>query len=221
MENNYVVYMHIFPNNKKYIGITKLSLNERWGNKGNGYKNQRVIWRAIQKYGWDNIKHIIIKKGLSRKDACHMEMELIRQYNTNCYRGGNGYNATNGGDGMLGISGSLHYRSKVVLCDDVEYDSVAEFAKKNNVKRQTVETWLTGKKAMPIEWYNKGLRLKHQEASIKCQATPHSNAVYLDNIEFESQSELAKYLKVSSAAICKWFEKGFPKEYQGRIKRKL
>ena len=38
MENkNYTVYMHICPNGKRYIGITKLKPQERWGN-GKSYK---------------------------------------------------------------------------------------------------------------------------------------------------------------------------------------
>ena len=36
--NDYIVYMHISPNNKKYIGITCQSLKNRWRN-GEGYKN--------------------------------------------------------------------------------------------------------------------------------------------------------------------------------------
>ena len=37
-ENNYSVYVHIFPNDKRYYGIS-ISPEERWGKDGNGYQN--------------------------------------------------------------------------------------------------------------------------------------------------------------------------------------
>ena len=37
MQENYKVYMHIFPNSKKYIGVTKRALKDRFDN-GNGYR---------------------------------------------------------------------------------------------------------------------------------------------------------------------------------------
>ena len=42
--------MHIFPNNKKYIGITKQTPEKRWEN-GKGYKHNNYIQNAINKYG--------------------------------------------------------------------------------------------------------------------------------------------------------------------------
>ena len=79
--NNYTVYEHLFPNGKRYIGITKLPPKERWEKNGNGYKTQSVF-RAITKYGWDNIEHNIISTNLSYEDACNMEVELIKKYKT-------------------------------------------------------------------------------------------------------------------------------------------
>ena len=55
MEQNYTVYMHICPNGKRYIGITKLKPQERWGN-GKSYKGCVLFNKAIQKYSWQNIK---------------------------------------------------------------------------------------------------------------------------------------------------------------------
>lgn len=47
------VYCHTFPNGKRYIGIT-CDAESRWRD-GNGYKKQKKIWRAINKYGWENV----------------------------------------------------------------------------------------------------------------------------------------------------------------------
>ena len=86
--------MHISPSGKKYIGITGQNVERRWGN-GSGYKNCISFYRAIEKYGWDNIKHIILYSGLRKEDAEHKEIELIKEYNTTDSR--YGYNIENGG----------------------------------------------------------------------------------------------------------------------------
>lgn len=92
--DNYTVYMHISPSGKKYIGITGQSIERRWGN-GNGYKNCISFYRAIEKYGWDNIEHIVLYSGLSKENAETKEIELIKKYNTTDSR--YGYNIENGG----------------------------------------------------------------------------------------------------------------------------
>ena len=45
---NYLVYKHILPNNKIYIGITCNKAETRW-NKGLGYKKQDYFYKAILK----------------------------------------------------------------------------------------------------------------------------------------------------------------------------
>lgn len=95
MKNNYIVYKHIFPNNKVYIGITKNNKNRRW-QYGNGYRKQPLIYRAIKKYDWNNIKHEILYNSLSKKEAELKEIELIKQYKSNNPK--YGYNVDNGGN---------------------------------------------------------------------------------------------------------------------------
>lgn len=72
----YTVYKHIFPNGKSYIGITKREPEERW-RKGEGYKTQPKMYEAIQRYGWENITHIIISKNLYEDEAIKLEEALI------------------------------------------------------------------------------------------------------------------------------------------------
>lgn len=94
MNNHYTVYKHISPSNKIYIGITSKKPELRW-RKGNGYYNNKHFYNAIQKYGWDNIKHEILFDGLSKGEAEQKEIELIDYYNsTNPLFG---YNHDNGG----------------------------------------------------------------------------------------------------------------------------
>ena len=60
-DKKYVVYEHLFPNGKRYIGITSKIPEKRWEN-GCGYtkSKQPAMYNAVQKYGWENIKHNIL-----------------------------------------------------------------------------------------------------------------------------------------------------------------
>lgn len=94
--NSYFVYMHVFPNDKVYIGITSQDPPEkRWLDSGIGYKPQPRMWRAIQKYGWQNVEHIIIARYVNIETAKNMEIDLISLYDSTNKE--HGYNASPGG----------------------------------------------------------------------------------------------------------------------------
>ena len=76
------VYLHTFPNGKKYIGQAIGKPERRWGKDGNGYITQQILWDAIQKYGWNNIQHEIIKANLTQEEANNIEKEYIQKLNT-------------------------------------------------------------------------------------------------------------------------------------------
>lgn len=62
MEEKYIVYLHINKtNNKVYVGITSMAVNNRW-REGKGYIKCEIMNRAILKYGWNNFEHIILCK---------------------------------------------------------------------------------------------------------------------------------------------------------------
>ena len=91
----YCVYKHTTPSGKVYIGITCQKPEYRWDN-GNGYKQNGHFFNAINKYGWENIAHEILIDGLTREQACALEMQLIKAYeSTNPKKG---YNGTLGGE---------------------------------------------------------------------------------------------------------------------------
>lgn len=73
-KNEYLVYVHIFPNGKQYVGMTK-SAEKRWAGKGSNYKYNERMYKDIQKFGWDNIQHLILHSGLSKKRAFELEAE--------------------------------------------------------------------------------------------------------------------------------------------------
>lgn len=94
-DKNFILYLHIAPSGKKYFGITCQKAWQRW-NSGHGYKNNDHFWKAIQKYGWNNIRHIILADDLTKDDACLFEQILIALYDTTNHN--NGYNNSLGGE---------------------------------------------------------------------------------------------------------------------------
>lgn len=91
----YFVYKHTTPSNKSYIGITRQNPERRW-QSGNGYSTQQYFYRAIQKYGWDNISHSVLEEELTHDEACVKEKYYIQKFHTNDRK--YGYNITSGGD---------------------------------------------------------------------------------------------------------------------------
>ena len=76
----FTVYQHLFPNGKSYVGITNQKVNRRW-RSGKGYSFNVRLTNAINKYGWNNIEHIILAEDLTEEDACIMEVKLIDEMN--------------------------------------------------------------------------------------------------------------------------------------------
>lgn len=133
----YTVYMRKFPNNKVYIGLTsKKYVKKRWS-RGNGYKNQQFMWRAIQKYGWDNIEHIIVAENLTKEEACSMEIDLIQKYKSDNSK--YGYNIYKGGDlGKLGIPMSAEIKEKLRKVNSTREKTPQEIAQ---IKKTLAEYW--------------------------------------------------------------------------------
>ena len=91
----YTVYCHLFPNGKRYIGITRNTPQRRFG-QGKNYATCTLVSRAIQKYGWDSIEHINLDAANDKKSAEDKERHYIAIYRTNDPE--HGYNILPGGD---------------------------------------------------------------------------------------------------------------------------
>lgn len=109
----YFVYRHIVPNGKMYIGITSKSSPElRWGVGGKAYsKSNKHFWYAIQKYGWDNIEHIVVAHSLTVDQACNLESYLIYKYNSMQ----DGYNQTSGGIRPTEITDEIRNKLSIAI----------------------------------------------------------------------------------------------------------
>ena len=91
----YTIYCHVFPNGKRYIGVTKMKLKERWNN-GNGYKTCPEMEKAIREFGWENVKHEVLDYAYSEFEADKKEREYIDMFNTTNID--YGYNVLPGGN---------------------------------------------------------------------------------------------------------------------------
>lgn len=94
-DRSYCVYIHTNKiNGKKYVGQTCQWPPEKRWKGGAGYHNSTYFYRAINKYGWDNFEHQIIKQDLTLEEADDLEKSLIKLFNT---VNPHGYNAKEGG----------------------------------------------------------------------------------------------------------------------------
>ena len=99
-----------------------------------------------------------------------------------------------------------------VVCENITYESAEKFARQFDLKTTTLNCWLTGKRAMPDKWYDKGLRYedKTMDEYIKRSNAPKkksktsSKKVFCDNMVFNSIKECANYYKLSPETIGKW-----------------
>ena len=93
-------------NYKKYVGITKFSIEERFLQHT---KKGFLLTEAIEKYGKQKFSIELIKEVESAERAYELEIFYIKEYNT---KAPNGYNLTDGGDGIFGWQPTNEYRQE-------------------------------------------------------------------------------------------------------------
>jgi len=93
-------------NKKRYVGITKFSLEERFSQH---IKRGFLLTEAIQKYGQQKFFIELVEEVESAERAYELEQYYIKQYDTKVP---NGYNLTDGGDGIFGWEASEEYRQE-------------------------------------------------------------------------------------------------------------
>ena len=136
----YLIYKHIVPNGKVYIGITRQDVEKRWQN-GNGYITQKKFWNAIQKYGWENITHEILETGLTEKEACEKEILYIKEYDS--INSKFGYNTSEGGKtGRSLVTPVMQYFEEIPVNF---FESHRQAAKSLSVTSRTIQNYINGK----------------------------------------------------------------------------
>ena len=77
-KNEYKVYCLLFPNGKRYIGSTKLTMTNRIYKAK--YEQQRKVQAAIDEFGIDNVEVIVLCEGLTHEGAHSIEQRFIDYY---------------------------------------------------------------------------------------------------------------------------------------------
>lgn len=202
----YYVYRHVNKsNNKQYIGITSQIPKLRWGNGGVNYKSSPHFWNAICQYGWDNFEHEIIYSGLTKEEACKIEMLLIKRYNTQ--KKEYGYNITEGGDSpsipsevrekmSIAMMGNKNGLGKI--CSEEKKKKISEAQKGKTFSkehRQNISIAKRGKSHKPISVEaRKKIADAHKKSMVYCE---EQNKIY------PSIQECARQLNLFATNICK------------------
>ena len=93
-------------NNKKYVGLTKFSITERFYQH---VKRGFLLTEAIKKYGENKFFIELIEEVDTAGRAYELEQYYIKEYNTKVPYG---YNLTDGGDGIFGWEVTEEYRQE-------------------------------------------------------------------------------------------------------------
>jgi group I intron endonuclease len=91
---------------KQYVGVTKFSLEKRFLQHT---KRGFFLTEAIQKYGEQKFSIELIEEVKISEQAYELEIFYIKEYNTKVP---NGYNLTDGGDGIFGWQPTDEYRQE-------------------------------------------------------------------------------------------------------------
>ena len=147
MDSSYSVYILEIPDNKIYIGCTRMELEKRWLN-GNGYKNNKNLFTAIQKYGWENVKKTVYASDLSAPQAKKLEIELIKRYQAN--RPEHGYNRSKGGEMHKPLQKcSPIFSNKIIYLRKKNKLTQVELAELTHITQPALQAYEAGK-AKPL-----------------------------------------------------------------------
>jgi group I intron endonuclease len=148
------VYILNFPNGKKYIGqsqdiIERLNEHQNSAFKTNPSNKEydRLLYRAIRKYKWENIQFEILEICENYDLRLQREIFYIAFYKTNKNKYGNkfGYNLTDGGQGPNGMKFSEVSKEKMrqarikFIQEHPEHKLVMSKAHKEYFKNLTIE----------------------------------------------------------------------------------
>lgn len=213
---SYTVYKHTTPNGKVYIGITKQEPAKRWLN-GKGYQNQEYFYNAILKYGWKQIKHEILFRGLTKPEAEEKEIELIKIYDStnrekgyNIARGGHVNNLTEESIEKIRLAnvGKKHNPKTCKRLSELEAKrwENPEY-RENQIKKRLGKTpWNKGKET------SAEAKEKQRKAKLgKYKGAKHWNSLKVINLDtgkiYNSFGEIAEELHIKNAShiveVCK------------------
>lgn len=197
MENTYCVYKHTAPNGKVYIGITCRDPEIRWRKDGSGYQTSPHFYSAIQKYGWDNIKHEILETGLSKEKACAEEKRLIAEFNS-CDRAC-GYNQTYGGETGPKITEEIKKR-----ISDSNIRHFSDVSIRNQISKRMVGMKRSEETRRKVSAAKKGKKLPPFSDEHKRKISEYAKKRYLDEQSRDWQKKGIEDAKKKSKPVIQY-----------------
>lgn len=220
--NHWIIYMYTFPSGKRYIGKTKRTLSERQGRNFIGYENCTILWKAIQKYGTEDIQQeILFENDMSDEYASRLEQICILLFKANCNKFFNpkyGYNLTDGGDGLCGWHPDEE-RLEVLRAQMQQFAEQRKGTHPSDETRRKQSEAKNGKKRGPMLESTKQKISKansrenmSEETHIKRSNSKKKQVIAIhcitkEKIIFNSCEEVAEYFNVSSSTISRWCKK--------------
>lgn len=226
----YSVYIHTNKmNGKKYVGITKQRPERRW-QKGKGYDGT-YFGNAIAKYSWDGFTHEVIMSGLTKDEACDLEITLIKSLKTNNRE--YGYNVSEGGQtaenlkSKYGLDHPNHKRVKMIDAETGEviktFDSQTSASQILGISRKAITKACRGQihTYRGYIWEYADIEFKKPERK-GCGNYKHDKiqkaVVMIDNEGrhyFKSIKEASKSIGVASTTVSRYLS-GTRKDKQRR-----
>lgn len=161
-QNTFIVYKYTSPSGKIYIGKTSKKLeNKRKNNhkhKAMNKESKNRWYRAIRKYGFENMKYEVLCYVSSNETALIMEEAIIKQFKSNDFS--IGYNSNTGG---IYASGYLHSKEAKKKISDANKGKIVSSETKEKIRK--AKTNISEETRKKISDANKGK--KHTDESKK------------------------------------------------------
>ena len=206
LEKSFVIYaLKDLTNAKIYIGQTTQMLKIRL--RAHKCNKKSLIGRAIHAHGWENFTVEILEECATEAELHEREMYWIKTLNT---KAPNGYNLTDGGDGISGFKASEKSRQlrsehnprkrAVICCDTNEiFESITAAARHFNISINSIYKVCRGERIRAG-----GLKFEYLDAPLSEEARcreakklPGKAVRCITNgIEFPSVSEAARYFNL-------------------------
>ena len=79
----YNIYVHTFPDGRKYVGSTKKQNPKKRWKAAQGYRKHKTLFNAIKSVGWNNIQHEILETVEDKETAFKREEYYTLLWRTN------------------------------------------------------------------------------------------------------------------------------------------
>lgn len=160
---HYLVYVHILPDNRVYVGMTGDNLYRRSGEDGKNYQDTKYndFYNGVQEVGgWDKVAHYVLAQGLTYSIALQYEELFTRLFEDSGYII---FNRKYGVNGLKHTDSTKQKISQAGRGHKVSADTRHKISVANTGKERTAET-IERQRNSVIQYYaNPDNYNKHQK----------------------------------------------------------